>query len=246
MPPVREHFEDSGNWLFRHRSFLPFIFLVPLIGQMLHFDWLARGSEGQIAWQIGAVGVSLFGLLIRVLTIGYVPARTSGRSTNHQVAESLNVTGMYSLVRNPLYIGNFFIWLGFGLYHPSWQVLLIFVLGFCLYYERIVFAEEAFLRRKFPQEFLAWAAKTPAMIPRLSGWNAPALTFCWKTALRREYRCVLGIAVMFFLLELFGEATKGRELTVDAGHVAVLLVCTAFYFAVRWFAKRRILHVEGR
>lgn len=246
MPPVREQFEDSGNWLFRHRSFLPLIFLVPLLGQMLNVEWPIRSGQGRFVWEIGCVGVSLFGLLIRVLTIGHVPARTSGRSTNHLVAKSLNVTGIYSVVRHPLYIGNFFIWLGFAMFHPSWQLLLIFVLGFWLYYERIVFAEEEFLRRKFPQAFLAWAANTPAVFPRFAGWKAPALPFCWKTALRREYRGVLGMAVMFFLLDTFGEVTLGRQLAIEAAPVTALLVCVAFYLAIRWVAKRRILHVEGR
>ncbi|MGB8874133.1 MAG: hypothetical protein WCC75_12145, partial [Desulfobaccales bacterium] len=43
---------------------------------------------------------------------GLPPRGTSGRNTQGQVAETLNTTGIYSLVRNPLYLGNFLIWLG--------------------------------------------------------------------------------------------------------------------------------------
>lgn len=246
MPPVREQFEDSGNWLFRRRSFLPFILLVPLIGQMLNLEWPHYGPHAQLVWEMFCICVSVFGLLIRSLTIGHVPARTSGRSTKHLVANSLNTTGIYSVVRHPLYIGNFFLWLGFAMFHPSWQLITIFVLGFWLYYERIAFAEEEFLRRKFPQAFLKWASTTPAIIPRFSGWQGPALPFCWKTAVRREYRAVLGMAVMFFLLDTAGDWSLDRKLTPGPIYVAALLTSAMLYLSIRWIAKRRILHVEGR
>ena len=37
---------------------------------------------------------------------------------------------------------------------------LLYMLIFTLYYERIIFAEEMFLRREFGQAYLDWAATT--------------------------------------------------------------------------------------
>ena len=247
MPPLREHFESTGNWLFRRRSYVPFILLVPLFGEMLHFEWPLRSHALQFKWEICCIAVSIFGLIIRAVTIGHVPARTSGRNTKHQVAATLNVTGIYSIVRHPLYIGNFFIWLGFAMFCLDWRLLLIFMLGFWLYYERIIFAEEEFLRRKFPKAFLAWATVTPAIIPRFSGWKPSSLTFCWKTMVRREYRGPLGVAAMFFMLHTAGDLIVQRRLVLESVYLVGLLACFVMFVTVRWFAKRTtVLHVAGR
>jgi protein-S-isoprenylcysteine O-methyltransferase Ste14 len=72
------------------------------------------------------------------------------------VAEVLNTTWMYSLVRNPLYLGNFIIWLGLALFINVWWCTIIVILSFILFYERIIFAEEKFLREKFGKTF-KWA-----------------------------------------------------------------------------------------
>jgi protein-S-isoprenylcysteine O-methyltransferase Ste14 len=87
---------------------------------------------------------------------GYVPRGTSGRNTRWQVAETLNTTGMYSIVRNPLYLGNFIIVLGILLFVQVWWIVVIGIVGFWFFYERIVFTEEGFLRRKFGTVFLEW------------------------------------------------------------------------------------------
>lgn len=64
-------------------------------------------------WAWSCIAVSLFGLLIRAVTIGFTPKGTSGRNTKEgQVAEVLNTKGIYSVVRHPLYLGNYFMWLG--------------------------------------------------------------------------------------------------------------------------------------
>ena len=210
---------------------------------MCYFDWPMHSHALQFEWEICCIAVSLFGLLIRAVTVGHVPRRTSGRNTSRQVAETLNVTGMYSIVRHPLYIGNFFIWLGFSMFCLDWRLLLIFVLGFWMYYERVMFAEEEFLRRKFPQAFLAWARNTPAVIPRFSAWQAPLLPFSLRNVLRREFYGLLGVAVMFFMLDLIGDWIVKRELVIERGYLVVLAACFAV-FAVLRTLKKRTRHVS--
>ena len=56
------------------------------------------------------------GFLFRAWAIGTTPAGTSGRNTKEQVAEVLNSTGIYSIVRHPLYVGNYFMWIGIVAY----------------------------------------------------------------------------------------------------------------------------------
>jgi protein-S-isoprenylcysteine O-methyltransferase Ste14 len=141
-------FEKSGNWLFKRRSWLPVFIIVGGVAMMY------LGNRQAILFdmrdEIIFLGVSVFGLLIRALTVGFTPKNTSGRNTvNGQVADELNVTGIYSLLRHPLYLGNFFMWLGPVLFLRSVEAALLFLLIYWLYYERIMFAEEQFLRSKF-------------------------------------------------------------------------------------------------
>jgi len=157
------------------------------------------------------MGVSFAGFLIRCITIGYVPEGTSGRNTKQQRADRLNTTGMYSVVRHPLYLGNFLIILGMMMFTQVWWIVLISVLMFWIYYERIIFAEEEFLRKKFGNLFLEWAEKTPAFLPRIKKWQKPDLPFSFRTVLNREYTGFFIITSSFTLLEIIGDIMVERE-----------------------------------
>ena len=101
-----------------------------------------------------AISFSVLGFLVRFYTIGTTPKGTSGRNTKEQVADVLNSSGMYSMVRHPLYLGNYLIWLGISLASFNIYFAVIMSLLFWLYYERIMFAEERFLERKFGDDFI--------------------------------------------------------------------------------------------
>lgn len=169
--PLREDIEKQGNWLFRYRSYIPLIFLPLLFLALKDSEILEKlfGDTIEDAWDIFCVLISFAGLLIRCLTIGYVPKGTSGRNTDKQRADRLNTTGMYSVVRHPLYLGNFLIMLGMMMFTQVWWIVIISVLAFWLYYERITFAEEEFLRKKYGDIFVEWASRTPVFLPRLRG-----------------------------------------------------------------------------
>ena len=172
---LKEEIEAQGSWLFRWRSYLPL-----LISPVLLIALRSIGSLDKIIGHIATefydgacIVISLAGLLIRCITVGYIPDGTSGRNTKGQRAETLNTTGIYSMVRHPLYLGNFFISMGIALFIQVWWLIIITALAFWLYYERIMFVEEEFLRRKFGTLYMQWAEKTPAFIPNLRLWQHP-------------------------------------------------------------------------
>ena len=85
------------------------------------------------------------------------------------------------------------------------------VIASLLYYERIMFAEEEFLRRKFGDTYMEWAKKTPAVLPKFSNWRKPSLRFSFKSVLRREYSGFFAMVSMFSFFE-FSSAifTEGK------------------------------------
>lgn len=186
---LKEEFEQIGNWLFRWRSYLPLLMIGNVVLFMEHFDYIGHSHSHSLdqLWEIICLLISFLGLGIRIYTIGFTPYGTSGRNTKSQKAEQLNITGIYSLVRHPLYLGNFFIWLGISMFVHLWWVTLIFILVFWLYYERIMFAEEEFLRKKFGNEYVVWANKTSAFCPKFKNWEKLTLSFSLRNVLKREY-----------------------------------------------------------
>ena len=110
---LQKEFEKQGAWLFRYRGVLPLIIL--FAGTIIYLDtiiypdnlFLAKLYDTNYFENICLL-ISLFGLFIRVYTVGHTPVNTSGRNVDSQVADTLNTTGSYSLVRHPLYLGNFF------------------------------------------------------------------------------------------------------------------------------------------
>ncbi len=246
-----EEFDKTGNWLFKGRSYFP-LALYAMAAIVIGMGWDEHLSvfDETTAWI--CIAISLLGLFIRAIAIGYVPRGTSGRNTKEgQVAEVLNSTGIYSTVRHPLYLGNFFMWFGIIIYVGNWWFTLVCCLMYWIYYERIMFAEEFFLRGKFGQVYLDWAAKTPAFIPALSKWKSPTWEFSLKNVLKREYNGFFAIFLSMALLDIFKNYmhfgfTDWQHIMTPFWTKAVL-VSFAIFLTLRSMKKyTRILHVEGR
>lgn len=190
--------EKQGQTLFKYRGQLPVLLLVA--GLALYY--VASSEIGVPYWTYAALAVTLFGQFIRIYAIGHTPRNTSGRNTQQQVADSVNTVGIYSLVRHPLYVGNFFMWLGSAMLSQHIPFILLFVLVFWIFYERVMMAEEQFLFRKFGEGYSKWAGKTPAFIPSFKNWVKNEYPFSWKIILKREDTPVFNLFLVFFLFEL--------------------------------------------
>lgn len=243
--PLREEMESAGHWLFRWRSYLPLV----LLALVLAVVWTGPDAHARLwypAWLAFCMAVGLAGLVVRAFTVAYVPAGTSGRQTNGQVAEHLNTGGLYSVVRHPLYLGNFLMWLGPALYPANGWLAAVVVLVFWLYYERIMFAEEEYLRRSYGQQYEQWALHTPAFVPRFHGWQPPALPFSFRTVLRRELSSFFGLVSVFTAAELVNNAAHRRPALGRAW--LIFFAVGLLVFVVLAFLKRRtrVLRVQGR
>lgn len=242
---LRENMARSGGALFRWRSYLPLVFL-PLFFLALREPGFAASEYLDHLWEGVCLTIAALGILVRALVAGHVPAHSSGRNTREQKAEVLNTGGLYSVVRHPLYLGNFFIWLGLALFPRNGSLAIAAALAFWLYYERIMLAEEEFLGAKFGASFDEWAARTPAIIPSLRLWTPWSLPFCWRTMLARENTTVFATTVMFFLLEVAADIAVGKAPHLDMGWGLLIGAELVAYLVIRWMKRRRLLLVPGR
>lgn len=214
---LKEEFEKQGNWLFRWRSFLPIIILVAGIAVFLstrgdYTMFVIWKTDFTFFYEILCLLVSLFGLLVRIYAVGHTPANTSGRNTKEgQVADMVNTTGIYSIVRHPLYVGNYFMWLGIAMLTANLSFIIIFSLLFWVYYERIMFAEEQFLSRKFGVIYDNWSAQTPAFIPSLKNFKTPSLPFSLKKVIKKEKNGVAALFLLFMFFDMLGKMAVGRS-----------------------------------
>ena len=251
MELVKE-FDKQGNWLFKYRGVLPIIILgVGLVvyayrvWEHTHFSALPYTST---EYQFLCLAVGLFGQVIRILTVGFTPKNTSGRNTQEQVADTLNTSGIYSVVRHPLYVGNFFMFLGVAMLTANTWFIVAFVLAYWLYYERIMYTEERFIEGKFGDKFRAWAAVTPAIIPYFGQWKNPNLEFNLKKVLRQEKNGFAALFILFFIFDVVGEYILYGNITFRNAHWLYLGVGGAILYLILKVLKNstKVLQDEGR
>jgi protein-S-isoprenylcysteine O-methyltransferase Ste14 len=244
-----QHMRQSGDLLFRWRSYILLSFLPFFLHAIFRPEPLEHilGEPYEDIYEVLCLLAVAGGLALRAVTVGFVPAGTSGRNTTGQIANELNTTGMYALTRNPLYLGNCITYAGIFLFTQDLLLSFALVLFLVVYYERIIIAEEAFLAERFGAEYTRWASKTPVFFPRLGGWRRPALGFSVRSVLRREYSGWFAAIACLFIIEAtreyFGEAVP----EIDYGWLAALSAGAFVYLTLRTIKKKtRLLTVDGR
>jgi len=245
---LQEEMEKQGNFLFKYRGSLPLLILV--IGLFVYLQAVRLSIidyEGVITrvYEIICLSVCLLGLFVRIYAVSHSPKNTSGRNTKRQLAEELNTSGIYSLVRHPLYVGNFFMWLGIGILTQNPWFIIAFVFVYWVYYERIMFAEEQFLRRKFGDPYLKWAEKTPAFIPDFKNWKSPVLPFSWKKMVKKEKNGFFAVFLVIFLFREAGQYLTDKSLSVDFDFwFWAMAVSGVMYFILKILKKRTSMLIE--
>lgn len=238
---LQEEFESQGNFLFKYRGHLPIIIF--FIGAFVLFftresNSLFSGDLENTIFDFSAFGISLLGLFIRAYTVGRAAPNTSGRNTTEgQVADDVNTTGIYSIVRHPLYVGNFLMWVGIALLTQNLWFVVAYIFLYWVYYERIMFAEEQFLRRKFGEKYTDWAAKTPAFIPCFKKWKKNALAFNLKKAIRQEKTGFFLLTIVMYMMNIIAQYATSLNINYlnEWGYIAILGVGS--YILIKIFQK---------
>ena len=222
----------DGRRLFHWRSLVPLVLLPTVVLALPDSSAVAEriGESACQAVQWLSLSVALLGVLVRCATVAFAPDGTSSRDTRALRAPSLNTTGLYSIVRHPLYLGAGLIWIGIAMSLRVWWLVVIVSLTYSLNVERLMVAEEAFLEASFPDEFRSWASRTNAILPRLSNWRPAVGTFQLRR-LSSEHNGLLTIGVVFPLLQylanLVGEGRSWHDWHARHGSLLLLFDITA-------------------
>jgi len=181
---------DSTKALaFRYRGGVWTLFFVVLL-------IFARPSE---AWLVPGLLFLFLGQGLRFWGAG-----TITRYRGEEVAAPRLVTwGPYAFARNPLYVGNGFIGLGWCFLSGRPVSFVLFTVVFVVLYGIMVVPwEEAFLIKKFPREYVDYKQRTgrffPYGIPRLDAVRGPFdWLVLWKSERHSFWVTCMGTIVLF-------------------------------------------------
>jgi protein-S-isoprenylcysteine O-methyltransferase Ste14 len=232
-----------GRFFFRYRNVLgPAVFGLALALSQPRYPFASEDLH--IAFGVaGGVLVSL-GELLRIVTIGYEYIVRGGK--NRAVyAKELVQGGMFSLCRNPLYVGNILMAAGLALVINATAFYLIVIPAIVLAYRAIVAAEEAYLREKFGAQYDDYCARVNRWWPRLTRFPAAVagMRFNWRRVLVKEYTTIFILIGAFFCLWEWSEySERGAGALPSTGSILTgALVWIAAYLAVRALKKSSVV-----
>lgn len=241
--------EKNGSFLFKYRGQFPillFLLAVPVI-YFTDYSLLEENETLNLILTVLAVALSFLGLWIRAVAIGTSHKATSGRNTKEQIADALNTKGIYSTLRHPLYLGNYFMWIGIIVFTFNIWFVVICTLLFWLYYERIMFTEERFLERKFGQSYVDWSMKIPAFLPSFKNYEKGTIPFSFKTILRREYSGISATMISFVFIDFFKHLFDTGIVDLSNTQLIILVVAILFSLILRTLKHHtKVLFEEDR
>jgi len=219
-----------GNIFFHYRNFFfPVLYAALFIPSPPIFTDLSWGL-------ISGALLILFGILVRCITVGLVYIVRGG--INRQIhAENLVTGGVYQICRNPMYLGNISLLLGFGLFSNSLLFLAVFFPMMLFIYLAIIKAEEAFLTGKFGEEFISFKNSTNSIIPRLRKINQAFAShhFRFQKVIANEHNGIfMYLSGMLLLLKYHNTLSWNESIVI----FSVLLV---LFLIAKWMKRTRRL-----
>jgi protein-S-isoprenylcysteine O-methyltransferase Ste14 len=197
-----------GEWLFRRRTLLP----LPIAAAILLLP--SRRTPQNLLAILGGIAFTGAGEAIRLWGVRHIGVISRTRSDR---LGPLVESGPFAIVRNPLYVGNIAVWVGFTLTAGlAWLAPIVFAL-LALEYHAIVRWEEQLLESRLGDAFRAYALRVPRWIPgsnrraRRDRRNRSAkdlaaistlsaVAFSWRATMFSERGTLIAIAAGYLLL----------------------------------------------
>ena len=157
---------DIRQFFFKYRSYTP----IPIAILILYFS-----LEDSPYYPLGLL-MLMFGELIRIWAVSYAGGKTRTRKVG---APELCTSGPYSFTRNPLYLGNMFMYIGISIIAGAPNIILMISIIFSFFliqYTFIVSLEEETLTALFGEQYINYKKHVPAIFPRLRPWGGSGTT----------------------------------------------------------------------
>ncbi len=185
-----------GGWLFRKRTSIPLPIVLALL---IITPYTEPSAAGQLV--LAGLVIVLAGELIRMSGVHHIGSVSRTRSER---LGPLIDHGPFAMVRNPLYIGNILLWVGFAVSAQLlWLAPLVVVL-LALEYHAIVRWEERLLESRMGENYRQYMRRVPRWIPNLAGRSTSGqdAAFSWTQTLYSERGTLIAIVAGYLLLGL--------------------------------------------
>jgi protein-S-isoprenylcysteine O-methyltransferase Ste14 len=178
--------------LFTYRGY---VYLLPfgLMAVIFYNEW----EDDVVMWPLGA-GIVLIGFMIRLWATKHIGRRMPWMKKK---GKKLVRTGPYTIVRNPLYIGNIIIAGGLSvLSELAWFIPLAILYLFSAYH-LVVLHEEKKLTERWGKDYLDYLKEVPRWVPKLKDLRqVKGGGFKWMDAIRSE---IPSVYVILFSMVVF-------------------------------------------
>lgn len=189
-----------GGWLFRRRTSLPLPVAIVILAVPAGPAW----RTPLLIWS--GVAVTMMGEAIRLWGVHHIGVISRTRSER---LGPLVASGPFARVRNPLYVGNTLLWIGFSLTAGLAWFAPIVLVALGAEYHAIVRWEERLLESRLGDAYREYAAQVPRWIPRLDADprqdrndDEEAGGYSWRDTLFSERGTLIAIATGYLLLWL--------------------------------------------
>ncbi len=148
---------NIGELFFKMRGYTPIPFLLAALV-------FAQPRKDLITFGLILI---VFGELMRIWGVAYAGGATRTRDVG---APQLVTNGPFAFLRNPLYFGNMFIYVGVSIMTGAWLPYLMYlvIFFFSIQYAFIVRLEEGKLSDLFGDEYMKYKEEVPRFFPRIS------------------------------------------------------------------------------
>ncbi|HMA21987.1 MAG TPA: isoprenylcysteine carboxylmethyltransferase family protein, partial [Gemmatimonadaceae bacterium] len=153
-------------------------------------------------WLIGGILI-VAGELFRLAGVAAAGTTTRRRSRNVQ---RLVTYGIFAWSRNPLYNGNFLVWIGFCVISGVLWFLPVAIMLFAAEYSLIVRYEEGVLESTFGRQYLDYKNSVPRWLPKKPDEPEHG-EHDWREAFRSEISTFLQYAVLIVAFAIKGYLT---------------------------------------
>jgi protein-S-isoprenylcysteine O-methyltransferase Ste14 len=228
-------FNQWGNFLFHTRNVL-FPALIAMV--LLLWPPVAIDNVPGVYLMIAGLLMVMIGQGLRILTIGLVYIVRGGRK-RRIYAKKLVTDGLFSHCRNPLYVGNILIVIGFLFISGNVTGMIAGSLVFLAIYRLIVYSEESFLSTTFAEAYTAYCADVPRWIPRFKGLRETMshYQFDWPAVAVKEYGTIFTTLMISLGLVAWKLYLANRLVEYQFLLTGFTILIVAAYGIVRYLKK---------